>query len=190
MPVQIGPFARFPNRFFGSGLAAKLGPSAALIYLDLCDHANREGDNTFRVSDRALAADTGIGPRTITEARKALIERDLIKCTQEPGKSYQYTLRTPSLKWKPQKERQRVKDKPRGNRTAPAVDREELFLERAAIIEYCGNVSRQEAERLASEQLRAGGRARRQKAPPWGRKQHTARQAGNSDFGVAIFAAE
>jgi len=35
------------------------------------------------------------------------------------------------------------------------MDREE-FLERAAIIEFCGNVSRKEAERLARMQLRSG----------------------------------
>jgi len=35
------------------------------------------------------------------------------------------------------------------------VDSEE-FLERAAIIEFCGNVSRKEAERLARMQLRSG----------------------------------
>jgi len=34
------------------------------------------------------------------------------------------------------------------------MDREE-FLERAAIIEFCGNVSRAEAERLAAQQLRS-----------------------------------
>jgi hypothetical protein len=33
------------------------------------------------------------------------------------------------------------------------MDKREEFLERAAIIEYCGNVSRQEAERLARKQI-------------------------------------
>jgi hypothetical protein len=51
MPVQMGPFSKFPYRFFGSGMAASVGPSAGFIYIALCDHANREGDNTFRVSD-------------------------------------------------------------------------------------------------------------------------------------------
>lgn len=189
MPVRIGHFARFPNRFFGSGLAAKLGQSAALIYLCLCDHANREGDNTFRVSDRALAADTGIAQRTIINARKALIERDLIDCTRDPGRSYQYTVKTPSLNWKPQKERGRVKGKPRGNRKVPAVDNTELLLERAAIIEYCGNMPRAEAERLASEQMRAGGRTRRRNAPEWAR-QRTPQKAAEPEFTLAIFAAE
>lgn len=189
MPVRIGPFAKFPNRLFGSGLAATLGPSATLVYLNLCDHANREGDNTFRVSDRALAADTGIGPRTITNARKALLEGDLITCSQEPGRSYQYTLKTPSLKWKPQKERPRARLKPRGNRSAPGVDREELLWERAAILEYCGNLPREDAERIASEQMRAGGRARRRTAPPWALK-GTPHIPPDSEFTIGVFAGQ
>ena len=63
--VDVGPYTvKIPNRFFGSGMAARLGCSASLVYLALWDHANRNS-NTFKASDRALASDTGLGTRTI-----------------------------------------------------------------------------------------------------------------------------
>ena len=55
MPVDIGlAFCKFPNRLFASGTAAKVGRVAALLYLALCECANREfpyASNTFSVSD-------------------------------------------------------------------------------------------------------------------------------------------
>lgn len=114
MPVEIGPYTKIPNRLFGSGLAAKLGSSATIVYVALCDHANRDGKNTFKASDRAIAADTGISERTIVDARKALVEHGLIQCARENGQSYVYTLLAQKdLIWVPIKNRSRQKCKPR-----------------------------------------------------------------------------
>src|SRR5271169_6134004 len=82
-PVDIGPYTRIPNRFFGSGMAARLGPSAGYIYLALCEHANRNSNRTFKASDKALASETAIAPRTICNARKRLIEYGLVSCKRE-----------------------------------------------------------------------------------------------------------
>jgi hypothetical protein len=119
-PLDIGPYARFPNRFFGSGMAARLGPSTGFVYVALCDHANRNSSNTFKVSDRALAADTRIASRTICDARKRLIEYGLISCRREKGQSHVYTLFKPSWEWKPLKERHRRSLKPRALHASPA----------------------------------------------------------------------
>jgi hypothetical protein len=111
--VDIGPYTQIPNRFFGSGMAARLGPSAAFIYLALCDHANRNSSMSFKASDKALASETTIAPRTICNARKKLTEYGLISWKREKGQSYVYTLLKPSWEWKPLKERPRRKLKPR-----------------------------------------------------------------------------
>ncbi len=112
--VEIGPFTKIPNRLFGSGMARMLKPSATLLYLALCDHGNRHGDNIFKASDRALASDTTLSPRTICNARKRLVESGLITCAREQGQSYSYVLLVPTLTWKPMAERQRPKLSPRG----------------------------------------------------------------------------
>ena len=112
-PVDIGPYARFPNRLFGSGMGARLGPSAGYIYFALLDHANRNGELRFSASDKALAGDTRVAPRTICNARKKLIEYGLISCEREKGRSHVYTLLKPSWDWKPLKERHRRTLKPR-----------------------------------------------------------------------------
>ena len=111
--VDIGPYTKIPNKFFGSGMAAHLRPSAGYFYLALCEHANRNSSNTFKASDKALASDTGLGTRTICDARKKLIEYGLISCKREKGQSHGYTLLKFSLEWKPLKERHRRKLKPR-----------------------------------------------------------------------------
>lgn len=113
MPVDVGPWTQIPNRFFGSGMAAKVKPAAALIYLALCDHANRNSSNTFKASDRALASDTGLAPRTICDARKRLGEHQLILYSRAEGNSYTYTILKPSWNWVPMAERLRAKRKPR-----------------------------------------------------------------------------
>jgi hypothetical protein len=115
--VKIGPYTQIPNRLFGSGTARDLKPSATLIYVALCDHANRHGSNTFKASDNALASDTTLSPRTICDARKRLIENGLITCTREEGQSYVYTLVVPSWNWIPVAKRPRTKLKPRAYKT-------------------------------------------------------------------------
>ena len=113
MPVDIGPFSKIPNKFFGSGWAAALGSSTSLIYLALCEHANRNDSISFKASDRALAADTGLSPRTICDARKRLIENKFVLCMRQDGQSYTYTLHNPNLTWVPIKQRPRPKRKAR-----------------------------------------------------------------------------
>ena len=113
--LDIGPWARFPNKFFGSGMARKVGTSASVLYFALCEAANRnrEPSNTFKASDKALASDTGLGTRTITDARTKLLENKLVSFSREPGESYTYTLLKQDLKWVKRSDRPRQKLKPR-----------------------------------------------------------------------------
>jgi hypothetical protein len=120
--VDLGRFSKMPRMFFGSGKAAELGSSASILYLALCEHANRHGKNSFKVSDRALASDTGLGSRTICDARKRLVEFKLIECERAPGQSFNYTLFPLSLEWKQLVDRPRQKCQPRAlsqSRTKP-----------------------------------------------------------------------
>lgn len=111
--VEIGPFSKMPRMFFGSGTAAELGPSVAVLFLALCEQANRNNSNTFKASDRMLASETGLGPRTICDARKTLDERKLISCSRHDGQSYIYTLSAYSFPWVQLVDRPRQKRKPR-----------------------------------------------------------------------------
>jgi hypothetical protein len=113
MNVEIGFFTKIPNKFFGSGMAHQLGVSASVIYLALCEHANRNGSNTFKVSDRAIESDTGSSSRTISNARKRLIEYKLIDCNRDKGESFEYTILAQEFQWVPEKHRRRVKREPR-----------------------------------------------------------------------------
>lgn len=113
MPVEIGSFTKIPNKFFGSGTASSLGTSASLLLLALYEHANRNNSNTFKTSDKALASDTGLGTRTICDARKKLTEHGHILCAREKGQSHKYTIKNLQLKWKRLEERPRQKLKPR-----------------------------------------------------------------------------
>lgn len=113
VPVDIGLYSKMPSKFFGSGMVSILGPSASLLYLDLCEHSNRHSKTVFMASDEALASDTGLAPRTICDARKRLIEYRLITCSRDPGKSHTYTILKQKLEWKPLKQRVRRKLKPR-----------------------------------------------------------------------------
>ena len=115
--VDIGLFARFPNTFFGSGMARKLGPSASILYFALCENANRNRvpSNTFKASDKSLASETGLGPRTIRNIRTKLYENRLVEYSREPGERYTYTLLRQELKWLTRSERPRLKRRPRGN---------------------------------------------------------------------------
>jgi hypothetical protein len=112
--VKIGGFTKIPSKFFGGGMARELKPSAALIYLALCEHANRNSSNSFKVSDRAISSETTFASGTICDARKKLVENGLITCTRAEGQSHSYTLTDPKLKWVPLADRPRVKLRPRG----------------------------------------------------------------------------
>jgi hypothetical protein len=118
--VDIGLYARFPNKFFGSGMARKIGTSASVLYFAFCENANRnrEPSNTFKASDKALASETGLSPRTMRDARIKLVENGLVSCSREPGQSYTYTLLRQELKWLKRTERPRQKRKPRANAAA------------------------------------------------------------------------
>ncbi|MGB9152018.1 MAG: hypothetical protein WCD70_02910 [Alphaproteobacteria bacterium] len=113
MTVEIGPFFKMPNKFFGSGTAQKLGPSGSLLFTALHEHANREGANTFKASDKALASETTLSTRTICDARKKLVENNLIACSRENGQSFTYTLSPLTLEWLPLADRPRLKRRPR-----------------------------------------------------------------------------
>lgn len=128
MPVEIGPFTKVPSKFFGSGTASLLGTSASIVFLALCEHANRNGSNTFTTSDKALASDTGLGPRTICDARKRLIEHGHVVCSREKGRSYEYTIPVLSLKWIPLKQRLRQKQSPRALHVAPSKQPRQTLL--------------------------------------------------------------
>ncbi len=115
--VDIGSFAKFPNKFFGSGMARKIGPSASVLYLALCENANRsrERSNSFRARDKDLAWETGLSPRTIRNVRAKLLENGLAHFRREPGQNYTYTLTRQDLKWfKPAERPPRQKQRPRG----------------------------------------------------------------------------
>lgn len=121
--VDVGLFARFPNKFFGSGMARKLGPSATVLYIALCENANRnrEPSNTFGARDRDLAWETGLSPRTIRNVRIRLLENRLVEYRREPGQKYIYTLLRPELRWFKLAERPpRQKLRPRGIAAARA----------------------------------------------------------------------
>ena len=119
--VEIGGFSKIPNRFFGGGMARELKPSAALIYLCLCEIANRNSSLSFKVSDRAISSETTFASGTICDARKRLIEKGLIACTRAEGQRHSYTLADPKLEWVPLLDRLRVKLKPRGRSNTSLV---------------------------------------------------------------------
>lgn len=111
--VDLGPFTKIPNKLFGSGKAAALGPSATLLYVALCEQANRAANTVFSISDRSLAADTGLAARTICDARKRLQEQKMLSVTRQNGRSYSYSLFKCDLLWIQRTERQRPTRKPR-----------------------------------------------------------------------------
>lgn len=121
--VDIGLFARFPNTFFSSGMARKLGPSASVLYIALCENANRNcpPSNTFAAADKTLAWETGLSPRTLRNVRIKLMENGLVKYGREPGQKYTYTLLRQELKWLKVAERPpRQERRPRGMAAAKA----------------------------------------------------------------------
>jgi hypothetical protein len=124
--VFPGAFFQMHNRLFGSGMAAKLRCSAGRLYTALCSMANQKSAGTFSVSDQTLANDTGMGRRTIVEARKKLLKFELIESSISPGQSTVYTLKNPSLEWMPVKERPRLQCKERGKSAANLAHPEEL----------------------------------------------------------------
>ena len=113
--VDLGFFSKFPCRLFGSGLAQKLGASACVLYVALCEHANRNDSNTFTASDKTLAWETALSPRTIKHVRVKLLENRLVQYSRQPGQNYTYTLVRQKLAWfKPKDRPPRLKLKPRG----------------------------------------------------------------------------
>lgn len=113
MPVEIGLYTKIPSKFFSSGTASRIGPSASLVFFALCEHANRDECNTFKASDAALASETGLSPRTICNARKRLQEHGLVSFSRQDGESYTYTIPKFALQWISLAQRPRSKRKPR-----------------------------------------------------------------------------
>ncbi len=111
--VDLGLYTMIPSKFFGSGTALALGKSAALLFVALCEHANRVGQNTFHASDRALASDTGLSERTICDARTKLVEHGLVKIQRGMGQIHTYTIPKLAFVWVPIAERPRKRRQPR-----------------------------------------------------------------------------
>jgi DNA-binding transcriptional ArsR family regulator len=123
--VELGPYFTVPKVLIQSGIAGRIGPYATVVYIALCEHANRgkrEDQNTFSVSDRALAADTGIAERTIRNHRTKLVEQGLISCRRDTGQSYIYTILLLPSEWVP------IKDRPRKKRKRRALHASRLAL--------------------------------------------------------------
>jgi hypothetical protein len=118
---SLGPWARFPYRLFGSGLAAAVGDSALCLYFALLDQANRNGSIRFAVRDKVLAANTGISERTLTDLRKRLVRHGLIDVSVAPGQKPYYELKGITDTDIRPDERPREKGKPRG-RSSPKRD--------------------------------------------------------------------
>jgi len=152
-PDDIGPFTKIPNKLFSSGLASQLGSSATLVYVALCEHYNRDSENEFVASNKALASETGLSDGTINNARTKLVAAGLVQCSRGKGRSFTYSILRQNLSWKSLDSRLRVKLRPRG-RQRPNVSADTFddypFKERAAIMEYCGNIPRPEVERILS----------------------------------------
>jgi hypothetical protein len=111
-----GGFFQLPNRLFSSGKAADLSPSEGWLYAALCSRNNENSYRTsFRVADRVLADETGMGIATIRAARKTLKDVGLIDFEVRPGKMCSYTVLKIALERVPAKERKtRKKHNPRG----------------------------------------------------------------------------
>lgn len=111
----LGPYFTVPKGLIQNGIAARIGPSAVTVYVALCEQANRKNGNSLSVSDKTLAADTGVAERTIRNIRTRLSEAGLVLFEREPGSSYSYTLVAVQLARRvPVKERLRQPKKPRG----------------------------------------------------------------------------
>lgn len=113
MTVDVGPFTKVPNKYFGSGKGQTVGPSATVLYFALCENGNRNSSNTFKASDKALASETSLSPRTLRNARIRLREHGLIAYSREPGQSFAYELLPQNLNWLPRENRPRNRMRPR-----------------------------------------------------------------------------
>ena len=115
---DLGPYFAVPKGFIRGGVAARLGPSAALVYVALCEHRNRDRKKALSVSDRALAADTGVAERTICGIRAKLAAEKLITYSRSNGASHTYTLLPVPPTWVPIADRPRRKREPRARGAA------------------------------------------------------------------------
>lgn len=67
--------------FFDNGVAAAIGASAALLYLALCRHANKQGMSFPSIA--RLATETGLSERTISNGIKCLKDSGLIDVSRD-----------------------------------------------------------------------------------------------------------
>lgn len=111
----IGNFSGFPSILFRQGIAAKIGSSATVLFVCLCDHLNRKNYvQGFGVSDEQLGADTGLSTRTLRDSRRTLVTAGLITIERAPGSAYCYSIAKQPTGWVPSRERLRKKKLPRG----------------------------------------------------------------------------
>lgn len=77
--------------FFDNGVAAAIGASAALLYLALCRHANKEGMSFPSIA--RLATETGLSERTISNGIKCLKDKGLVNVTRDrDGHTHQHNV--------------------------------------------------------------------------------------------------
>lgn len=110
--VDLGPYFTVPKAVIRGGFAAKMSASAFAVYVALCEQLNRGSTETFRLSDKALAARTGVAERTISDIRKKLAELKLVESLGRPGASFEYRI-VPQPYSGPDRTPPRTKQRPR-----------------------------------------------------------------------------
>ena len=133
--VDIGQFTKIPNRLFSSGTARDLKPSATLLYVALCDHANRNGSNHSRLPTRHSHLDTTLSPRTICDARKKLDRKETDCRHARKGPSYFYTLTVQKLDRVPLPKRPRLKLQPRAYHARKTIAEQTGIVASATVAE-------------------------------------------------------
>lgn len=149
---DVGPYFNAPKGLYLNGIAARIGASAVAVYLALCLHANQKNGNVFPVSDRTLAADTGVAERTIRDVRTRLQAEGLISFVRDPGQSYTYTLMPIQLARMAVKERLRQPKK----RRALHAQQQDADSKRTSAVQqilpyHSGNACHTTAENFARE---------------------------------------
>jgi len=88
------PFVAVPHRWLAEGHAARMGASAAVVWLALLYHAGQDG--RAWPSHATLAAETGLGERTVREALARLRELGYLSVIEErPGRTTIYAVELP-----------------------------------------------------------------------------------------------
>jgi hypothetical protein len=84
-----------PHAVMRSGLWAKMRPSEWGLYVALMHDSERYRTKEMERTDAQMSKWTGLGKRTLCEARKRLQERGLVWCKRGRGNVYRYLLCDP-----------------------------------------------------------------------------------------------